>query len=224
VTEPPPPPPPPPSSFGTPPPGSSPDVGAALSYGWKKFGENPGAWIAIIVAPFVIVAILDIIGFLVVRGFFGALFFTALAIVVANVAYLGIFNAALMTTAGQSVDLGKAFSSDRMGEWIAFSLVYGLLLGIGGLFCGIGALVVVAFFGLAPFYFIDQRKSLGEALSASLDATRANPGVPLALAITALVAYAGFILCFVGALVTTPLAIIAAASIYRRINNQDLAP
>ena len=218
------PPPPPPSSFGAPPPSSGPDVGASLSYGWKKFQENVGPLIGIILAPFAVLFLIEIIGAVVIRGFFGFFFFYALALLVAAVAYLGIFNAGLMATRGEKVDFGKAFQTDRWGEWIGFAIVYGLMVSIGSLFCGVGALVVIAFWGLAPYYFLDQRKGIGEALSASLEATRRISGMPLALAVAALVAWAGGLVCGVGALVTMPLGFIAGAYLYRFANGQAVAP
>lgn len=217
-------PPPPPSSFGTPSPASSPDAGAALSYGWKKFQENVGPLIAVILIPIILQAILQIIGFVVIKGPVGYIIFGILAAVVSLAGSIGIFNAALLITSGQPLDIGKAFSTDRWGEWIVFAFVFGLFVGVGAIFCGIGALVVLAFYGLAPYYFLDQRKSLGEAFKASLNATRANAGIPLAIALTVLVGIAGIILCYVGALVTMPIAYIGVGFLYRRINNQPVAP
>ncbi len=218
------PPPPPPGGFGAPPPSSSPDIGAALSYGWKKFTENVGPLIGIILAPVAVFIVLILIGTLVVKGAFGFLLFEALGLLVSVVAYLGIFNAGLMATSGQRVEFGKAFSTDRWGEWIGFAIVYGLMLGVGSLFCGVGALVVIAFWGLAPFYFLDGRRSLGDALSASFEATRSNSGLALALVVLAIVGWAGGLVCGIGALVTYPLAIIGAAFLYRNVTGQPVAP
>jgi uncharacterized membrane protein len=138
-------------------------------------------------------------------------------------ASIGIFNAGLMLTAGEPIDVGRAFSSDRWGEWIIFAFVWGLMVSIGAIFCGIGALVVVAVWGLAPFYFIDQRMSLGQALSASSQTTGAVPGLRLALALVALVGVAGVIACLVGVFVTMPTAYIGAAYLYRVANKQPVA-
>jgi uncharacterized membrane protein len=217
------PPPPPPPYGSVPAPAGGPDVGAAISYGWNKFTQNVGPLIAIVVAPIVVLLVLEFVGFVVVRGFFGILFFVALALLVSMVAYLGIFNAGLMATSGQPVDFGKAFQTDRWGDWIVFSILYGLLLAVGYALCLIGALFVIAFWGLAPFYFLDQGKSAGEALSASLAATRSNPGLPLALGLLALVGWVGSIVC-IGSLVTIPIAIIGAAFLYRQATGQSVAP
>ena len=182
-----PPPVPPSGGFGTPPPSSSPDIGAAISYGWKKYTENVGPFIVVILAPVAVFLVLFLIGALVVKGLFGVLVFEAIGVLVSLVAYLGIFNAALMATSGQKVDVGKAFSTDRWGEWFGFAVLYGLMVGVGALLCGIGALVVIAFWGFAPFYFLDGRKGIGEALTASLTVTKNNLGLAGALAVLAIV-------------------------------------
>ena len=221
---PPPPPPPPPSSFGSPPPGGSADVGAALSYGWKKFGQYAGVLIAVIVIPFGVQLLVNLIGYAVVRGFFGIYLFSIIGLVIGAALNIGIFNTALMVTAGETPTVGKAFTTDRWGEWILFAIVFQLFVGFGAIFCGVGALLVLAFFGLAPYYFLDQNMSLGDAFSASLAATRGRSGLPLAIAITALVGVAGFIACYIGALVTLPLAYVGVGFLYRYANNQPAAP
>jgi len=46
------PPPPPPPPYGAPPPGAgAPDVGSAISYGWKKFQENVGPMLIVVLIP-----------------------------------------------------------------------------------------------------------------------------------------------------------------------------
>jgi uncharacterized membrane protein len=226
VTDVPPPPPPvPPSSGGQPPVGpTGPDAGAALSYGWEKFKDNAGVLIGVILIPVVLQLVLQLIGFGVIRGWFGYVVFGILSAIVSLGGSIGIYNAALMITAGETPDIGKAFTTDRWGEWLVFALVYGLFVGIGALFCGIGALVVLAFLGLAPYYFLDQRMSLGDALNASLDSTRRISGLPLAIALTALVGFLGIVVCYIGALVTMPIAYVGVGLLYRRATNQPVAP
>ena len=57
-----PPPPYQPPPFGAQPPGGgSPDVGAALSYGWKKFQENVGPLLAVVLIPVAVQVVLSII-------------------------------------------------------------------------------------------------------------------------------------------------------------------
>jgi hypothetical protein len=220
VTDVPPPPPPP----AVPPiGGATPDAGAALSYGWKKFTENVGPLLAIILLPVAAQIVLGLIGQL-TRSVPAIFLLNAVSYVISLMLAIGIFNAGLMVTSGQQLDVGKAFSTDRWGEWILFSFVFGLFVGVGALFCGVGALVVIAFWGLAPYYFLDQRNSLGDAFSAALAKSRSTQGLPLALALVALVGVLGVIACGIGLLVTMPVAYVGSAFLYRVVNAQPVTP
>jgi uncharacterized membrane protein len=172
----------------------------------------------------VVLAVIDLIGVLVIRGWVGILFVGALGVLVAMVGYLGIFQGALMATRGEKVDFAKAFQTDRWGEWIGFAIVYGLMVTIGYIICFVGALVVLACWGLAPFYFLDRRMRIGDAISASFETTRSISGLPVALAVLGLVGWVGGVVCGIGALVTSPLAIIGAAYLYRHATGQPVAP
>jgi uncharacterized membrane protein len=223
VTDLPPPPPFQPPPFGSPPPGSgSPDVGAALSYGWKKFQENVGPLLAVVLIPVAVQVVLSIISRSVVDSLLGALLFNVLGIIVGAVAGIGIYQMALMITAGQPADVGKAFTYDRWGEWIVFSFVFGLMVGIGLVLCVIPGLLVLAFFGLAPFYFLDGRMSLGESLRASRAAVQRN-GLAFPILLSIVVGILGIIACIIGIFVTEPVAYVAVAFLYRYSAGQPVA-
>jgi len=217
-----PPPPPPPSSFGMPQPARGPDVGTALSYGWKKFQENVGPLIAIVAVPIVVQIVLGGIGFA-ARGTFALyILIQILSFVISTVALLGITRAALMITAGEPVDFAKAFQYDRWGDWFVFAIVYGLMVGIGLALCLIPGLFVLAFFGLAPFYVVDGHMRLGDALTASRQAATSN-GLALPVLLSIVVGALGVIACFIGILATYPVAFIAVAYIYRHAVGQPVA-
>ena len=164
----PPPPPPPPPSYGGPP--SGPDVGAALSYGFNKYFANIGPVLAVIFIPVVAQILLIAIGQFVIKGFFAIAVFQLLSWIVGAIAALGIYNVTLQITAGQTPDIGKAFTTDRWVEWFVFSLVFGIMVGIGFILCVIPGLFVLAFFGMAPFFFLERGMGLGDALTASREA------------------------------------------------------
>jgi hypothetical protein len=219
---PPPPPPPPPSQFGSPPPASSPDVGAALSYGWRKFQANVGPLLIAIIIPLVAQIVLSIIGQLVIKTIVGLLIFQILGWVVGAITGIGIYRVALQITAGQTPDIGAAYQYDRWGAWIGFSFVFGLMVGVGLALCIIPGLLVLAFFGLAPFFFIDGRMSLGDALTAARTAaTQKGLALPVVLAI--IVGVLGVIACGIGVFVTAPVAYVAVAFLYRYAAGQPVA-
>jgi uncharacterized membrane protein len=151
----------PPPAFGIPPPSSTPDPGVALSYAWTKFQENAGACIGVVAVLVVVQIALGIASSLALRSsvvLFALL--QLLSFVIGPVVALGIVRLGLLVTAGESVTVGKAFTFDRWGEWIVFSIAFGFLVGIGLLLCVLPGLVVLALFGLAPFYFVDRRMGL----------------------------------------------------------------
>jgi hypothetical protein len=217
------PPPPPPPYGAVPPGGGTPQVGAALSYGFNKYFANVGPVLAVIFISIAVQIALSLIGQVVVRSLIGIFVFQILGWVVGAVAALGIYKMALMLTAGQQPDVGKAFQYDRWGQWFAFSLVFGLIVGIGFVLCIIPGLVALAFFGMAPFFFIDRGMSIGEALTASREAATSR-GYAMPVFLSILVGAAGLIACGIGALVTAPAAYIAVAYLYRNASGQPVAP
>ena len=223
MTDLPPPPPYQPPPYGSPPPGGgSPDVGAAISYGWKKFQQNVGPLLAVVLIPVAVQVVLSIISRSVVNSLAGALLFNVLGVIVGAVAGIGIYQMALMITAGQPADVGKAFTYDRWGEWIVFSFVFGLMVGFGLVLCIIPGLFVLAFFGLAPFYFLDGRLGLGESLRASRAAVQSK-GLAFPILLSIVVGVLGVIACLIGIFVTEPIAYLAVAFLYRYAAGQPVA-
>ena len=62
-----------------------------------------------------------------------------------------------MITAGETPTSARRSQNDRWGEWFGFSIVYGLMVGIGLALASFPGLFVLAFFGMAPYFFIDRR-------------------------------------------------------------------
>jgi uncharacterized membrane protein len=209
--------------FGSPPPGrGTPDVGAALSYGWKKFQENVGPLLLVILIPVAVQAVISIVMLIAVHSVAGRLLFSVIAIIVSAVAGIGIYQMALMITAGEPADVGKAFTYDRWAEWIVFSFLFGLAIFVGLILCVIPGLLFLAFFGLAPFYFIDRRMSLGESLRASRAAVQRNElAFPILLSIV--IGILGVLACALGLYVTEPVAYVAVAFLYRYAAGQPVA-
>jgi uncharacterized membrane protein len=218
-------PPPPPSQppYGSVPPGGgSPQVGTALSYGFNKYFANVGPVLAVF-AVYVVVQVVVVLIQLSVSSFAGKLLLNIVGLVVSAIVSLGIYKTALMITAGQVPTVGEAFTYDRWAEWIVFAIVYGLMVSVGLALCVIPGLVVLAFFGMAPFFFIDRGMSLGDALTASREAA-SNRGFALPVILSIVVGVAGVIACGIGFLVTAPAAFIAVAFLYRNAAGQPVAP
>jgi uncharacterized membrane protein len=214
---------PPPPPYGAVPPGyGSPPVGTALSYGFNKYFANVGPVLGVIAIAIVAQLLVQLIE-LSVSSLVGRLLFSIIGLVVGAIVSLGIYKTALMITAGATPTIGEAFSYDRWGEWLGFSIVYGLMVGIGLALCIIPGLFVLALFGMAPFFFIDRGMSLGQALTASREAATGR-GFAIPVVVSIIVGALGLIACGIGVFVTAPAAYIAVAFLYRNAAGQPVAP
>jgi uncharacterized membrane protein len=214
---------PPPPPYGAVPPGyGSPPVGTALSYGFNKYFANVGPVLGVIAIAIVAQLLVQLIE-LPVTSLVGRLLFSIIGLVVGAIVSLGIYKTALMITAGAVPTISEAFSYDRWGEWLGFSIVYGLMVGIGLALCIIPGLVVLALFGMAPFFFIDRGMSLGQALTASREAATSR-GFALPVLVSIFVGALGLVACLIGVFVTAPAAYIAVAFLYRNAAGQPVAP
>jgi uncharacterized membrane protein len=128
----------------------------------------------------------------------------------------------LMITAGTPADVRRAFRYDRWGEWIAFAVVYSLLESVGLVLCVIPGVLFIAYFGLAPFFFIDRGMSVGAALRASRRAV-VNKGLAFAVLFSTLVGVLGIVVCVVGVVVSEAVATLALAFLYRYAVDQPVA-
>ncbi len=81
---------------------------------------------------------------------------------------------------------------------------------------------MLAFFGLAPFYFLDGRMSLGDSLRASRGAVQRN-GLAFPILLSVVVGFLGVIACIIGIFVTEPIAYLAVAFLYRYAAGQPVA-
>jgi uncharacterized membrane protein len=221
-------PPPPPSNVPPPSPegsGEGPlDVGTAVGYGWKKFTENAGPLILIAL----IIAAANIIGFVLrfaVDSFFLGLILVVTLYIIGQILTIGIINASLMVTRGESPEIAKAFNTEHLGPFIVGSILYGIIVFIGIILCvipGIIAAIMLAFYG---FYVLDQGMSGTDALTASFNMVRENFGrVFLVLLVAFLINALGAAICGIGLLITAPLCWIIVAYTYRKLNNQPIAP
>jgi uncharacterized membrane protein len=103
-----------------------------------------------------------------------------------------------------------------------FSIVFGLMVAIGLALCIIPGLFILAFFGLAPFYFLDGGMSFGDALTASREAV-SSKGLAVPVVLCIVVGALGAIACGIGILITAPIGYVAVAFLYRYAAGQPVA-
>ena len=236
--------PPPPGGFGGPPGGFTPppaqpyggggevprlEVGPAIGYGWKKFTENVGPFILLMIAVFVAVIVIQVVQ-LVLRpnstGFL-ALFWSALVYAVLYVAgsivQAGVWRAGLAVTRGEAPSPEMLVKTDNIVPYILTQILIGIGVFIGILLCIIPAIIWLILTAYAPLLALDKGMSPIDAIKGSINWVKENfGGVFLILLVSYLVYIAGACLCGVGALVSAPVSIVAIVYSYRALNNETV--
>ncbi len=224
---PPPPPPPPPPGYGAPTPGPSGgqlDAGAAIGYGWNGLTKNLGPLVLI---ALVVVAIQ--IGFSIFGSFFDSfiLRFTwnIVTTVVSFILAMGLIRASLAVVDGRTPEVGMLFRSEGFVPYLVASILVGLAVGIGLIFCIIPGLILAFLFAFYGYGIVDGRTEDGiESMKISWNLVSSNVGALLLLfVLVILINLGGVLLCGIGLLFTYPLTAIAVAYAWRTLTGGTVA-
>lgn len=229
------------------PPSSTDVVMDGVKYGWKKFTENVGPWIIGTLIWWIGYAVVASILYFVVfaalfsnaqvdqygnltsistgLGTFGSLLFGAVIVLLAVLIEAAFINAALVTASGRKLEVGDFFRFPNFGKVFVTALLVGLIVGVGYLLCVIPGIVAAFFLAFSLFFALDRGLSATDAIKASIDLVKNNVVVVLLLAIAAaILSFLGSLVCGLGVIVTIPVTVVAGAYVYRRLQNQPVAP
>lgn len=144
--------------------------------------------------------------------------------ILAMVAMIGVFHAALRATLGQAPSFSDLFNSQFTLQFVLVTLASMGLTFVGVLLCCLPGLLALFFLQLAPFYVLDSGPGVREALLRSFRAIRSNVGPALLLLLlTLLVSALGSALYGVLTLLTLPFVALVTAHVYRQFNGQAVA-
>lgn len=243
------PPPPPPGGYAAPPPGGyaapAPSSGGAdlvmdgVKYGWKKFTQNVG--------PFIAGGAIWLIGFGIIAGIlYGVLivgtiaagdsgasqvgFSFGWALMVGIIALLAVFiqaaflNAALRVAAGQVLTVNDFFKLPNMGAALGTAIIVGIASAIGYALFTLPGIAITIFTMFAIVIALDKGLGPVDAIKASIDMVKNNfvPVLLLALAVYVISAIGGAI-CGIGLLAAYPIAYLAVVYVYRKLQFQNVA-
>ncbi len=198
------------------------DAAPALAYGWTALRGNTRPMLAVVSVPVVAQLVLALAGRLLIHSIARWFLFQIVGIVVGSVANIGVARMALMITAGEAVDVGRAFRYDRWGQWILLSAGFGCIEGVGLVLCVIPGVLFLAYFGLVPYFFLDQGLSVGAAFRAGREAV-VRKGLAFAVLVVIVVGMLGVVLFVVGMFVTQAIAALALAFLYRHAVDEPVA-
>jgi uncharacterized membrane protein len=217
-------------------------IGEAFTYGWNKFTQNAGVIIGGVLTYVAALAVLSIVFYALLIGTAatsidpvtneistsgGLVFGFGLFAFIAVMAVLGflvqgvVVNVSLLVTRGKKLEYADFFRLPNVGNVILTALLMGLAIGI--LSITIVGGIVFAFFALFTiFYVIDKNLGVFDAFKASFTVVSRNLATVLLLFLAVYAAQiVGSLLCYVGLLVALPVAQIATAYVYRRLNQEQ---
>lgn len=238
--------PPPPGSYPPPPPGGNfgggfgpgpaqLSVGDAISYGWRKFSQNPGVWILMVLASFVIQVVLSFIfnggdfSFSVDEGAstFGvwSIIGTVVTTVVGYLIQAAFVRGALSEIDGQKPAFGTFLQVGAVGAVIVAGLLVGIATSIGFVLCILPGLAVAFLTWWTMQFVVDRNQDAITAIKSSFNAIKSNAGTLLLLALALVgINIVGALLCGLGLFVTIPVTIIASTYAYRITTGGPVAP
>jgi uncharacterized membrane protein len=229
------------------PPSSGDIVMDGVKYGWKKFTENVAAFLVGGLIWFVAMGILIGIAYAIViagvaasaqvdefgnvtsvgggLGFVGFFLMLGIVMLLSVLVQAAFLNASLRAAAGARVEIGDFFRFPNFGKVFLTALLVGLATGVGFMLFFIPGLIVAFFFSFAIIFALDRGLAPVDAIKASIDLVKNNVVTVLLLFLAVYVLNAiGSAVCGIGVLATYPIAYVATVYVYRRIQNQAVAP
>lgn len=222
------------------------DVGTGFSWSWAAFARD---WAALVVGTllwFIGIGLVWTLVFAVLGGFgrladsagstvlfssslgVAGLVAIALSSLLGGLFYGTFVRAGLKAADGGRIALPDLFDFRDIGPSFVLALLYALASLVTNAIPFLGGLLGIAVFYLAFFSFhflVDQRLAPIDAIKASIALQTKDWGQSiLAVVITWVIAFVGFLLCGVGALVAIPVALLFSVHAYRRLTGRTVAP
>lgn len=237
--------PPPAAPYGQPGyPGQTVQVQDAFSYGWNTFTQNVGVILGGVLTYVAVLAGLSIAFWAILVGTaqttvdpvtgevstaggfafgFGTFLFVAVLVVLGFLVQAAVVNVSLLVTRGKKLEYADFFRYPNLGTVILAALLIGLATGVLAITI-VGPIVFVFFAQFTLFYVIDKKLGVFDAFKASFTVVSRNLGTVVLLFLGVYLAQlVGTLLCYVGLLVALPVAQIATAYVYRRLNGEQPA-
>ena len=213
------------------------EAGAAFSYGWKKFGEHWKEFLVILL----VVALVSLVGTIVAfaallpamsgnttsmaLGWIGYSVAILVVLAISFVVQAGVYRAGLAVTRGVAPSLGMLVETTNLGTYIGTVLLIAVASTIGMFLCILPGLAVIFFCAYAPLIALDKGVGPVEAIRRSIDLVKDHLGqVFVILLLAYAVYYVGALACYVGLLVSIPVALVMITYSYRVLEGEPVTP
>ena len=228
-------------------PAAKPDVGRAISWAFDRFKSNAAAFIGL-AAVVTVIQLVQQVGSQPLQnilvdcsnpetpgqvnactaalgaGALVAILFSLFFVILGFLAQIGVQRAAIRATQGIPPTFSEMFTTQYLGKYILFTIVYAVLAGLGLILCIAPGIAVLFLLQLGPYYILDKGYGVGEAMKASFRATTRNFGPAIIMTLfTFIVLMLGGALWGILTLLTLPFASLFLAHMYRQFNREPIA-
>ncbi|MEO8108086.1 MAG: hypothetical protein ABI720_12290, partial [Actinomycetes bacterium] len=196
----------------------------AISYGWKGLTKYLGPLVLIALIVVAISIAMNVVGYF-MDSLLLQFVWNIVTIGVSLIVAMGLIRAGLAVVDGRTPEVGMLFHTDNFVPYLVASILVGLSVGIGLIFCIIPGLILGFLFAFYGYAIVDGRVDDGiEAMKTSWSLVSSNVGQLLLLFILViLINIGGALLCGIGLLFTYPLTAIAIAYAWRRVSGGSVA-
>ncbi|GAC70624.1 hypothetical protein [Gordonia soli] len=202
-------------------------VGDAISYGWNRFKDNVGPWIGIVLAFWVINAILQVISNTSSRdgGWVIPFIVGIISILVGYLFSAAFIRGALDENEARKPGFGAFFAFRNYGPIIATALLVAIGTIVGLIIVIIPGIIFAFLTYWALTFVVDKQLDPISGIKESFSIISKNVGPLLLLALASIgLNIVGAILCGLGLLVTIPVTTIASVYAYRFFTGGQIAP
>jgi uncharacterized membrane protein len=208
------------------------DVGSSISYGWKKFTENVGPFIILMLAVFVVTILIAIVRTILTpsdaSGFIALVWTAAIGVIAYILTFIvqaGVFRAGLGVTRGKAPSVSLLTETENIVPYFLTLLLVGIVAFFGFLLCIIPGIIWLIFTAYAPILALDKGMEPIEAIKTSINWVKDNFGQVFVILLVSYIVYlVGACFCGVGLLVSVPVALVAIIYSYRALNNEPVVP
>lgn len=211
---------------------TGPMVGATIRFdvigeAFKMVFADLGTWAVAALCIFAVMAVLLVAFYFVLfaamikGGFiimlFGDAFLMFVMIAAINVMMANMYRMAIMALSGIKPNVNEMFKfGPNSTNVIVASLLVGLATGVAAIFCYIPAFIVGGLLMFAMPLVVDRNMAPMDAINASINALKKDVVMAaLFFFVIGICAGVGEVLCFIGVILTLPVAPIAIAMLYR---------
>lgn len=228
------------------------DIAEAFTWAWNKFSKNVAALIVpTLVYGLIAAAIIGIfigIAFALAPSYdYGSAYgydysysygfnfgFASIAVMSLGVLVLIVVGGAMQSAYmsglldvanGQPVTIGSFFKPRLIGPVVLATVMVGVATAIGTVLCYLPGLIVALFTMFTTVVLLDRNLKPVDAIKTSIDIVKANIGQAIiAYLIAGVIASIGGLVCYIGMIVSVPVAQLFLVFAYRKLSGGQVAP